>query len=87
MGDTGSLSMKRTITSFWDSERKREMLLQHNVIHSEGCAVDSTESKKARSLSKKLVLPPRTDSMMDTTHRHQHFSHSHSKLTCLAGIN
>lgn len=46
MGDTGSLNMKRTIASFWDSERKRDMLLKHNVIHSEGCAADGTESKK-----------------------------------------
>lgn len=27
--------------------KEREMLLQHNVIHSEGCAVDGTESKKS----------------------------------------
>lgn len=47
MGDTGSLSMKRTITSFWDSKRKREMQLRQIVVHSEVCAMDDTENKKS----------------------------------------
>lgn len=47
----------------------------------EGCAVGGTENKKGKSLSKKLVLPHRTDTPMDVIHRRYHFVHSHSKMT------